>query len=301
MVFASQTFHLNNWFGAVMGKYMFGDNIYAFYKVFRYVWIMDYCRFWSSGMPCSILRVFGDSIQSHWGFGEFFIIPCVSMWALFLYCVGPIHWETNLREAIVSLRKVKGSLLGGVLFELLTRVIPQGFCCQQNWRKSAKFAYASLPMRELSSMDTQSQGINAAWVYKMPRPRSLVCKDPGHRSGHFINQGSWSGHFTTKYKPEKAWKHGKQIECTKTSVELNGITKWPWNWRGDMGYTGKHKGITGDTPGIDRVWVYKMPRPRSLVCKDPGVRPFYKPKLGLFLGYPRWLLASLFLYTIETF
>ena len=117
MVFASQTFHLNNWFGAVMGKYMFGDDIYAFYKVFRYVWIMDYCRFWSSGMPCSILRVFGDSIQFHWGFGEFFIIPyCVSMWALFLYCVGPIHWETNLREAIASFRKVKGSLLGDVLW-----------------------------------------------------------------------------------------------------------------------------------------------------------------------------------------
>ena len=47
-------------------------------------------------------------------------------------------------------------------------------------------------------------GIDRVWVYKMPRPRSLVCKDPGHRSGHFINQGSWSGHFTTKYKPEKA-------------------------------------------------------------------------------------------------
>ena len=127
-----------------------------FTSLFRYVWIMDYCRFWSSGMPCSILRVFGDSIQFHWGFGEFFIILCVSMWALFLYCVGPIHRETNLREAISSLGKVKGSLLGGVLFELLTRVVPQGFRCQQNWRKSAKFAYASLPMRELSSMDTQS-------------------------------------------------------------------------------------------------------------------------------------------------
>ena len=49
------------------------------------------------------------------------------MWALFLYCVGPIHWETNLREAIASLREVKGSLLGGVLFEMLTRVVPQGF------------------------------------------------------------------------------------------------------------------------------------------------------------------------------
>ena len=35
--------------------------------------------------------------------------------------------ETNLREAIASLREVKGNLLGGVLFEMLTRVVPQGF------------------------------------------------------------------------------------------------------------------------------------------------------------------------------
>ena len=41
-------------------------------------------------------------------------------------------------------------------------------------------------------------GIDRVWVYKMPRPRPLVCKDNGHRSGHFMNQGSCSGHFTTK-------------------------------------------------------------------------------------------------------
>ena len=29
---------------------------------------------------------------------------------------GPIHWETHLREAYASLRGVKGSLRGGVLF-----------------------------------------------------------------------------------------------------------------------------------------------------------------------------------------
>ena len=30
--------------------------------------------------------------------------------------MGPIHWETYLREASASLRGVKGSLRGGVLF-----------------------------------------------------------------------------------------------------------------------------------------------------------------------------------------
>ena len=34
----------------------------------------------------------------------------------FFGCVGPIHWETYLREAYASLRGVKGSLRGGVLF-----------------------------------------------------------------------------------------------------------------------------------------------------------------------------------------
>ena len=36
---------------------------------------------------------------------------------MFFFCVvAPIHWETGLREAYASLRGVKGSLRGGVLF-----------------------------------------------------------------------------------------------------------------------------------------------------------------------------------------
>ena len=38
------------------------------------------------------------------------------MSSVFFGCVGPIHWETYLREAYASLRGVKGSLRGGVLF-----------------------------------------------------------------------------------------------------------------------------------------------------------------------------------------
>ena len=34
----------------------------------------------------------------------------------FFGCVGPIHYKTCLREAYASLRGVKGSLRGGVLF-----------------------------------------------------------------------------------------------------------------------------------------------------------------------------------------
>ena len=36
--------------------------------------------------------------------------------SVFFGCVGPIHWETYLREAYAGLRGVKGSLRGGVLF-----------------------------------------------------------------------------------------------------------------------------------------------------------------------------------------
>ena len=35
---------------------------------------------------------------------------------VFFCVVAPIHWETDLREAYASLRGVKGSLRGGVLF-----------------------------------------------------------------------------------------------------------------------------------------------------------------------------------------
>ena len=38
------------------------------------------------------------------------------MSSVFFGGVGPIHWETYLREAYASLRGVKGSLRGGVLF-----------------------------------------------------------------------------------------------------------------------------------------------------------------------------------------
>ena len=38
------------------------------------------------------------------------------MSSVFFGCVGTIHWETYLREAYASLRRVKGSLRGGVLF-----------------------------------------------------------------------------------------------------------------------------------------------------------------------------------------
>ena len=36
--------------------------------------------------------------------------------SVFFCVVAPIHWETDLREAYASLRGVKGSLRGGVLF-----------------------------------------------------------------------------------------------------------------------------------------------------------------------------------------
>ena len=38
------------------------------------------------------------------------------MSCVFFGCVGPIHYKTCLREAYASLRGVKGSLRGGVLF-----------------------------------------------------------------------------------------------------------------------------------------------------------------------------------------
>ena len=38
------------------------------------------------------------------------------MSSVFFCVVAPIHWETDLREAYASLRGVKGSLRGGVLF-----------------------------------------------------------------------------------------------------------------------------------------------------------------------------------------
>ena len=44
------------------------------------------------------------------------------IWAVFFFCVvAPIHWETDLREAYASLRGVKGSLRGGVLFGVALR------------------------------------------------------------------------------------------------------------------------------------------------------------------------------------
>ena len=38
--------------------------------------------------------------------------------SVFFCVVAPIHWETDLREAYASLRGVKGSLRGGVLFRV---------------------------------------------------------------------------------------------------------------------------------------------------------------------------------------
>ena len=40
----------------------------------------------------------------------------LQMSSVFFCVVAPIHWETDLREAYASLRGVKGSLRGGVLF-----------------------------------------------------------------------------------------------------------------------------------------------------------------------------------------
>lgn len=57
------------------------------FTVFGCVWLF-YSRFWSSEMPFSIPRAFGDSIQLHWGFGEFFTVlwpHCAHVFLCFQY------------------------------------------------------------------------------------------------------------------------------------------------------------------------------------------------------------------------
>ena len=46
----------------------------------------------------------------------FEIAQILQLSCVFFGCVGPIHYKTCLREAYASLRGVKGSLRGGVLF-----------------------------------------------------------------------------------------------------------------------------------------------------------------------------------------
>ena len=48
--------------------------------------------------------------------------------------MAPIHWETDLREAYASLRGVKGSLRGGVLFGVAYAGGYARIFCQQVWR-----------------------------------------------------------------------------------------------------------------------------------------------------------------------
>ena len=84
--------------------------------------------------------------------------------AVLIDCLGPIHWETNLREACASLRGVKGSLREGVLFGIAW-VVPRGFILPASLKKVSKSASASLLTGELSCMDTQSA--HAAYATKI--------------------------------------------------------------------------------------------------------------------------------------
>ena len=68
---------------------------------------------------CADLVVAGEDVGN-----MFILIPADTVFwnsweylsSVFFGGVGPIHWETYLREAYASLRGVKGSLRGGVLF-----------------------------------------------------------------------------------------------------------------------------------------------------------------------------------------
>ena len=59
------------------------------------------------------------------------------MSSVFFGCVGPIHWETYLREAYASLRGVKGSLRGGVLFGVAYAAAYARAILSANLKKSA--------------------------------------------------------------------------------------------------------------------------------------------------------------------
>ena len=56
-----------------------------------------------------------QSSQKGCGWCVCFCLPS-HLSSVFFCVVAPIHWETDLREAYASLRGVKGSLRGGVLF-----------------------------------------------------------------------------------------------------------------------------------------------------------------------------------------
>ena len=75
-------------------------------------------RFWSSGMSCSVPKVFGDSIQFHWGLDEFLMVRCTvmhyflcfSIWIIFVYLI------IILGQGIFKPRiLVQGILLLGIL------------------------------------------------------------------------------------------------------------------------------------------------------------------------------------------
>ena len=60
------------------------------------------------------------------------------MSSVFFGCVGPIHWETYLREAYASLRGVKGSLRGGVfVWGCLRGCLRESYILAANLKKSA--------------------------------------------------------------------------------------------------------------------------------------------------------------------
>ena len=83
-----------------------------------------------------------QSSQKGCGWCVCFCLPS-HLSSVFFCVVAPIHWETDLREAYASLRGVKGSLRGGVLFGVAYAGGYARIFCQQVWRSQlwGNFAY----------------------------------------------------------------------------------------------------------------------------------------------------------------
>ena len=114
----------------------------------------------------------------------FWFFPSIEQ--CFFGCVGPIHWETYLREASASLRGVKGSLRGGVLFGV---------------------AYAGGYARNILSANLKKSALRQLWLLSrylafcgfiyfhfvllcLPQ-KCLVCVAKGSMAASFIPPKTW--------------------------------------------------------------------------------------------------------------
>ena len=118
------------------------------------------------------------------------------MSSVFFCVVAPIHWETDLREAYASLRGVKGSLRGGVLFGVAyaggyARIFsPAGLkksALRQLWLLSRYLAFCGFISFHFGLLWLHFVSF---WPFVIPQ-KCLVCVAKGPMAASFIAQGTY--------------------------------------------------------------------------------------------------------------